>query len=179
MDQTSTSASFSGSEDPNASVSLPAPPPPASVADQGLSQFLAAQTQLMSTVMQSMNQMMNQQNQAAAALVNLVNQQNQSIAALIAMVNQNPQFAALPPPPLAISALKVRSEEPSPKEIHPEALSIEAPCRQQDIWHKRKMLSQEQEAAGSSKAQVIQSQSNKIPATATPKAARSAPCPQM
>ena len=74
MDQSRSSASPSGSGDLNASINPLAPPPQAALADQGLSQFLAAQTQLMSTVMQSMNQMMTQEDQAAAALVGMVDQ---------------------------------------------------------------------------------------------------------
>ena len=179
MDQSRSSASLSESEGPNAGIDPTAPPPPAAPTDPNLNQFLAAQTQLMSTVMQNMNQMMAQQNQAAAALVSLVDQQNQTIATLMTMVNQNPQFAALPPPLPAISALEARSEEPSPKEIHPEALSVEAFCGQQDLRHKRRMTDQDQEAAGSSKARAKQPQPSKTPESAVSKSSKSSLCPPM
>ena len=82
MVQTRTSASPVDPVDLN---TPPPPPPPAATADQGMSQFMAAQTQLMNSMMQNMNQMMNQQNQTATAL--------------LAMMNQNNQAAAMPPPP--------------------------------------------------------------------------------
>ena len=129
--------------------------------------------------MQSMNQMMFQQNQAAAALVSMVDQQNQTIAALMAMVSQNPQFAAQQPPPPAPSAWETRSEEPSTKEIHPEARSIAALCGQQDHRYKRKMSDQDQEAAGSSKTRAKQPQLKKAPTVAVSMPSKPAFCPSM
>lgn len=55
-------------------VDLNTPPPPTTVADQGLGQFMAAQTQLMNAMMQNMNQMLNQRNQTAATLVAMLPQ---------------------------------------------------------------------------------------------------------
>lgn len=179
MDQTSSLASHSGSVGPNASADPLAPPPLATLTDQGLSQFLAAQTQLVSTIMQSMNQMMAQQNQVAAALVSMVDQQNQTITALMAMVNQNPQLATLPPSSSAIPALRARAKESNPEEIHSEALSIKAPCCQQDLRIKRKMLNQDQEATGSSKIHVKQPQPSRTLTSTASKPPKSAPCPPM
>ena len=82
MIQTHNSASQDEPVDP---FSQPPTPPPAAHADQGLGQFIAAQTQLMNAMMQNMNQM--------------INQQNQTTATLLAMLNQNNQAVALPPPP--------------------------------------------------------------------------------
>ena len=74
-----------GQDEPvDPSLSPPPPPPPPAATDPGLGQFMAAQTQMMSAMMQSMSQ--------------IVAQQNQTSAALLAMLNQT-QPAVVPPPP--------------------------------------------------------------------------------
>ena len=71
----------SASQDEPVDPSLPPPPPPpAAPADQSTSRFLAAQTQLMNTMMQNMSQMIAQQNQTPAALIAALNQSNQAPA---------------------------------------------------------------------------------------------------
>ena len=85
MVQTRSSASQDDPVDP----SLPSPPPPpAATSDPSLGQFMAAHAQLMSTMMQNMNQMMAQQSQATAALLAMMNQNSQ----LVAMQPSTPVF---------------------------------------------------------------------------------------
>ena len=66
------------SDDANANVNASGQSPVPGAADPTMAQFLAAQTQLMSVMMQNMNQVMTLQNQTAEALFNMMNQVNQA-----------------------------------------------------------------------------------------------------
>ena len=66
------------SDDVNANVNASGQSPVPGAADPTMAQFLAARTQLMSVMMQNMNQVMTLQNQTAEALFNMMNQVNQA-----------------------------------------------------------------------------------------------------